>query len=90
MSASTHACTLFTIKRKVLTLFEETDIIASFEKGVKVTSLGKSLPLPNPQFVLFKKTKINKLNITTKCFGRIKNKTLKGEEMPKVEVKLYE
>lgn len=77
------------MKRKVLTLSDKSDIIKSLENGVSVTTLSKKYDIAKSTVCAIKKNKINILKVTSKCAGRLKRKTLKQGEMPRMEKRLY-
>lgn len=77
------------MKRKVLTLSEKSDILASLDKGASVTSLAHRYEVAKSTICAIKKNKKAILEVTAKCEGKIKRKTLRKGEMPLVEAKLY-
>lgn len=77
------------MKRKVLTLSDKSDIIRSLESGVCVTTLSKKYGVAKSTICAIKKNKVNILKITSQAAGKLKRKTLKQGEMPRMEKKLY-
>lgn len=77
------------MKRKVLTLSEKSDIIKSLENGVSVTYLARKYDIAKSTVCGIKKNKANILSLTVRCAGKIKRKTLKSGENPRMEEKLY-
>ncbi|CAH1378744.1 unnamed protein product [Tenebrio molitor] len=77
-------------QRKVLTLFEKTEIIKHLESGMSVTCASKKYKIAKSTVCALKKNKTNILNVAAKCVGSThKRKTLKRSEMPILEKKLY-